>query len=107
MIKMKRIYEQPAKSDGRRILVERLWPRGMSKERAKLDMWLKDIAPSPQLRKWFAHDPKKWNEFRKRYWAELEQAPVVVDQLRQLFKQGTLTLVYAARDEQHNSAVIL
>ncbi len=107
MIQVKRIYEQPAKSDGRRVLVERLWPRGMSKERAKLDLWLKDIAPSPHLRKWFAHDQKKWDEFRKRYWADLEQVPEVVDQLRQMVKQGALTLVYVARDEQHNSAVIL
>jgi uncharacterized protein YeaO (DUF488 family) len=107
MIQVKRIYEQPVRSDGCRVFVERLWPRGISKERAKLDLWLKDIAPSPQLRQWFAHDPKKWDEFRKRYWAELEQAPVAVEQLRQLLKRAALTLVYAARDEQHNSAVAL
>lgn len=107
MLQVKRMYEPPAQSDGCRVLVERLWPRGISKERAKLDLWLKDVAPSPALRKWFAHDPKKWDEFRKRYWAELEQAPAAVEQLRQLRRQGSLTLVYAARDEQHNSAVAL
>ncbi len=107
MIQVKRIYEKSSKTDGYRVLVERLWPRGMSKERAKLDLWLKEISPSPQLRQWYAHDPEKWDEFRKRYWAELQQAPAAVEQLQQLLKQGVLTLVYAARDEQHNSTVVL
>ena len=107
MIQVKRIYESPAPTDGYRVLVERLWPRGISKDRAHLDLWLKDVAPSPGLRQWFAHDPAKWDEFRRRYWVELEQAPAAVEQLRAMLKSGTLTLVYAARDEQHNSAIIL
>lgn len=107
MLQVKRIYEPPSEADGYRVLVERLWPRGVSKERAQLSLWLKEVAPSPQLRQWYAHDPAKWNEFQKRYWAELEQATAAVEQLRQLLQQGTLTLVYAARDEQRNSAVVL
>ena len=107
MIQVKRIYEPPAELDGKRVLVERLWPRGMSKEKARVDLWLKDIAPSVQLRQWFAHDPAKWAEFRARYQTELEQAPQAVAQLRQLLEQHTVTLVYATRDEQHNSTVVL
>ena len=107
MIQVKRIYELFSKTDGTRVLVERLWPRGMTKEKAKLDLWLKEISPSPQLRLWYSHDPGKWDEFRKRYWAELEMAQEAVKQLRLLSKQGMLTLVYAARDEQHNSAIVL
>ncbi len=107
MLQVKRIYEPPDESDGYRVLVERLWPRGVSKERAQLHLWLKEVAPSPQLRQWYAHDPAKWDEFQKQYWAELEQATAAVAQLRQLLKQGTLTLVYAARDEQRNSAIVL
>ena len=107
MIQLKRIYEPPAESDGSRVFVDRLWPRGVTKERAKLDLWLQEISPSPELRKWFAHDPEKWEQFYTRYWIELEQNPAAVDQLRQLHAQGTLTLVYVARDQQHNSAAIL
>ncbi len=107
MIQVKRIYEQSAESDGYRVLVERLWPRGVSKERANFDLWLKEIAPSPQLQQWYAHDPQKWDEFQKRYWAELGQASAAVGQLRQLLERGTLTLIYSARDEQHNSAIVL
>lgn len=107
MLQVKRIYEPPSEADGYRVLVERLWPRSVSKERAQLSLWLKEVAPSPQLRQWYAHDPAKWDEFQKRYWAELEQATVAVAQLRQMLQQGTLTLVYAARDEQRNSAVVL
>ena len=104
---LKRAYEEPSRGDGLRILVERLWPRGLRKERAAVDVWLKDIAPSPELRRWFGHDPARWEEFQKRYWAELEQKPAVVDELRQKGRQGTVTLVYAARDEQHNGALAL
>ncbi len=106
-IRLKRAYEEPSQSDGMRILVERLWPRGLSKERAAVDMWLKNIAPSPELRRWFGHDPAKWEEFRKRYWAELEQNRDAVDELRKKSRAGTVTLVYAARDEQHNGALAL
>ncbi len=107
MIQVKRIYEQSSKTDGYRVLVERLWPRGMTKEKANIDLWLKEIAPSPQLRRWYSHDPGRWDEFQKRYLEELVLAPNPVDQLRQLSKQGALTLVYAARDEQHNSTIVL
>jgi uncharacterized protein YeaO (DUF488 family) len=106
-IHLKRAYEPPARSDGLRILVERLWPRGLSKERAALDVWLKDIAPSPELRKWFGHDPAKWEEFQKRYWAELDAKPEAVAELRGKAREGAVTLVYAARDEQHNGALAL
>jgi uncharacterized protein YeaO (DUF488 family) len=107
MIQVKRVYEPPAESDGFRVLVERLWPRGISKERAHLDLWLKDVAPSPGLREWYRHDVSKWDEFRRRYRAELEQNPGAVDQLRRMAGEKNLTLVYAARDEQHNSAGLL
>src|SRR5947209_19138120 len=107
MIQLKRAYETPSRSDGQRILVERLWPRGVTKERAKLDLWLKDVAPSPKLRKWFGHDPAKWKEFQRRYWKELEDHQKAVDLLRSKAKAGKLTLVYGAKDEQHNAAVAL
>src|SRR3954465_12694760 len=107
MIHLKRAYEKPSSSDGQRILVERLWPRGVSKARAAVDLWLKDVAPSPELRKWFGHDPAKWKQFERRYWKELEAQPDTVDVLRSKAKRGAVTLVYAARDEQHNSAVAL
>jgi uncharacterized protein YeaO (DUF488 family) len=101
---LKRVYEPAAHSDGKRVLVERLWPRGISKSKAAIDVWLKEISPSPELRKWFAHDPAKWNEFKKRYRAELRVNRDAVEQLRKLIKDGPVTLVYAARDEQQNSA---
>lgn len=107
MLKLKGVYEPPAKSDGMRILVERLWPRGLTKERAVIDLWLKDIAPSSELRKWFSHDVKKWEQFKKRYWTELARNPDAVNLLKQKSKEGIVTLVYAAKDEKHNSAVIL
>ena len=107
MIKLKRVYEKPSKGDGNRILVERLWPRGITKERASVDLWLKDVTPSTELRKWFGHDPAKWEQFCKRYRVELEQRKDAVNLLRQKCKEGTITLVYAARDEKHNSAVAL
>ncbi len=107
MIHLKRVYEQPSKQDGIRILVERLWPRGLTKERAGVDLWLKEVAPSPELRKWFGHDPAKWEQFQKRYWKELEEKDEAVRELKQKGKQGTVTLVYAARDEDHNGALAL
>jgi uncharacterized protein YeaO (DUF488 family) len=106
-IKLKRAYDPPSPEDGKRILVDRLWPRGISKEKAALDQWMKEIAPSTELRKWFGHDPKRWTEFRRRYAEELRQHPDLVAKLRSLAKQGTVTLVYAARDETHNDAVVL
>jgi uncharacterized protein YeaO (DUF488 family) len=106
-VKLKRAYDSPAAEDGTRILVDRLWPRGISKERAALDDWMKDIAPSTELRKWFAHDPKRWEEFRRRYAAEVRQHPDLVTQLRSLARHGPITLVYAAHDESHNEAVVL
>jgi uncharacterized protein YeaO (DUF488 family) len=107
MIKLKRVYEEPAKADGERILVERLWTRGLSKERAKVSLWLKEIAPSPELRKWFGHDPDKWNEFRSRYTKELKGKKELTELLKRKAREGMITLVYAARDEEHNSALIL
>jgi uncharacterized protein YeaO (DUF488 family) len=106
-IRLKRVYEAPSPDDGLRVLVERLWPRGLSKERAAVDVWLKDIGPSPELRRWFGHDPAKWEEFRGRYWAELERNQDAVAELRRKIREGTVTLVYAARDEQHNGALAL
>lgn len=96
----------PEKSDGFRILVDRLWPRGITKEKAKIDLWLKDVAPSDKLRKWFGHDPKKWNEFKKRYFAELTNNPAV-EQLKKYIIKGNVTLLYSAKDENHNNAVAL
>ena len=107
MIKLKRAYEKPSRDDGLRILVERLWPRGLTKERAAVDLWLKEVAPSPELRKWFGHDPAKWEQFQKRYWKELEEKEEPVQLLKQKSKQDTVTLVYAARDEEHNGALAL
>jgi uncharacterized protein YeaO (DUF488 family) len=107
MLKLKRVYEEPSKEDGCRILVERLWPRGMSKDRAAVDLWLKEIAPSPELRKWFAHDPAKWEEFRRRYEKELENKTDEIHLLRNKRREGNVTLVYAAHDPEHNSALIL
>ena len=106
-IRLKRAYEKPAPDDGLRVLVERLWPRGLSKEHAAVDLWMKDVAPSSELRRWFNHDPAKWNEFQTRYRAELRQKNDEVEELRQKCRDGTVTLVYAARDEQHNSALVL
>jgi len=106
-IRLKRAYEQPTADDGLRVLVERLWPRGLSKERAAVDLWIKDVAPSPELRRWFNHDPARWDEFRRHYRAELGQKKDVVDELRRKCRDGTVTFVYAARDEQHNSALVL
>jgi len=107
MIKLKRAYEPPEKKDGARLLVKRLWPRGLTKEKAGIDEWFKDVAPSPELRRWYAHDPAKWAEFRRRYLAELEANPGEVERLRARVGEGQVTFVYAAKDEKRNSAVLL
>jgi uncharacterized protein YeaO (DUF488 family) len=107
MIKLKRAYEPPSRADGRRFLVERLWPRGVTKNALKLDEWLKDVAPSAELRKWFAHDPEKWPEFQRRYRQELRQKSAALQPLLEAARRGTITLVYAARDPEHNSALLL
>jgi len=106
-LKLKRVYEEPDATDGRRVLVDRLWPRGLTKERAKVDLWLKEIAPSAELRKWFGHDPAKWAEFKKRYARELRAHAEQVAQLKAEAKEGPVTLVYGAKDEEHNDAVVL
>jgi uncharacterized protein YeaO (DUF488 family) len=106
-IKLKRVYEEPEKSDGTRILVDRLWPRGLTKEKAHLDLWLKEVAPSTELRKWFAHDPARWPEFKTRYLAELKHNQEQVETLKQAIAKGPATLLYGAKDEQHNEAVVL
>ena len=106
-INLKRVYEAPAASDGTRILVDRLWPRGIAQAKAKVDLWLKDIAPSGALRKRFHGHPEDWDEFRKAYAAELKQAGEAVKELRSYLRKGTVTLLYAARDEEHNNAVAL
>jgi uncharacterized protein YeaO (DUF488 family) len=107
MIELKRAYEEPSPSDGRRILVERLWPRGLTKQRAALDLWLKEAAPSAELRRWFAHDISRWPEFRQRYRDELRSRPNELAVLRRLSAEGRVTFVYGAQDEQHNSALVL
>ena len=101
-VRLKRAYVDASSDDGTRVLVDRLWPRGVSKERAKLDLWLKEIAPSTDLRKWFHHDAAKWEEFRQRYIHELENNPDAVEKLTALAKDGRITLVYGARDDAHN-----
>jgi len=106
-IKIKRVYEQPDKNDGMRILVDRLWPRGLTKEKAGVDLWLKDIAPSTELRKWFNHDPDKWDEFKKRYLIELKENTEQVWLLKQELEKGVVTLVYGAKDKEHNEALVL
>ena len=106
-IKIKRVYEEPDKDDGVRILVDRLWPRGLTKEKASVDLWLKEIAPSTQLRKWFAHDPDKWKSFRGRYETEIRRNDDLIKVLRDKAREGTVTLIYGARDEKHNEALVL
>ncbi|MFI5194200.1 MAG: DUF488 domain-containing protein [Chitinophagales bacterium] len=108
MIKaVKRVYDKPAKEDGMRILVDRLWPRGLTKQKAAIDLWMKDIAPSTELRKWFGHDPDKWSEFRKKYLKELKANKDPVQVLTEHLKKGPVTLVYGARDQEHNEALVL
>ncbi len=106
-IRLKRAYEPPAKEDGTRILVERLWPRGVSKDEAAIDLWAKEIAPSSDLRKWYGHDPARWEEFRTRYRAELANKDELLSDLKSRIVEGPVTFVYAAKDEQRNSALVL
>jgi uncharacterized protein YeaO (DUF488 family) len=106
-VKVKRAYESPAASDGTRILVDRLWPRGIKKETAGIDQWCKDISPSTALRKWFGHDPARWPEFRRRYAAEVREQPEQFAKLRAQARRGQITLVFSAHDEEHNDAVAL
>ena len=107
MVKIKRIYDPASPGDGKRILVDRLWPRGIRKEDASIDEWLKDIAPSAELRKWFGHDPAKWHGFKNRYRGELKGKSGIVDRLRQESQTQTVTLVFAAADAEHNNAAVL
>ncbi|MBY5447676.1 DUF488 domain-containing protein [Rhizobium leguminosarum] len=104
---IKRIYEPKDDKDGMRILVDRLWPRGLTKQDAAVDIWLKDIAPSPALRRWFGHDPAKWTEFQRRYRDELEKNPSTVEELKRQIGQADATLLYAAKDLHHNHAIVL
>ena len=106
-IKLKRAYEAPAVADGTRILVDRLWPRGVKKATAAIDLWAKDIAPSTELRQWFGHETDRWEEFRRRYVAELEQKPDLINEIRSLARKGQITLVFGAHDQTHNDAVVL
>ncbi|HEU4647954.1 MAG TPA: DUF488 domain-containing protein [Gemmatimonadales bacterium] len=107
MIQVKRVYDEPARSDGLRVLVDRLWPRGVRKTALRYDLWQKEAAPSPELRRWFAHDPEKWAEFRRRYRRELEAHPDVLKPLLDAAAHGNLTLLYAARDRDHNEALVI
>lgn len=104
-LNIKRVYDKSTKADGKFVLVDRLWPRGLTKEKASVDLWLKEIAPGTELRKWFGHDPAKWIEFRKRYHQELKKNIAQVSRFKEELKKGTTTLVYAAKDEEHNEAI--
>jgi uncharacterized protein YeaO (DUF488 family) len=106
-IRLKRAYLAPSPDDGVRVLVDRLWPRGLRKSDAAIDRWLKEAAPSHELRRWFGHDPRRWEEFCRRYRAELSSSGAPLEELRSIARKGQLTLVYAARDELHNQAVAL
>ncbi len=107
MLKVRRVYEEPAKGDGFRILVDRLWPRGLSKDRARIDLWLKDVAPSNALRKWFGHDRARWAEFKRRYFKELADNEEAVEPIVKQASKGAVTLLYGAKDEECNNAVAL
>jgi uncharacterized protein YeaO (DUF488 family) len=108
MVRVKRVYEGAEKGDGWRVLVDRLWPRGMTKVAAKADVWMKDVAPSDALRKWFGHEPEKWATFQKKYRAELADKKAMIAELKKMEKEhGTLTLLFGAKDEEHNQAVVL
>jgi len=107
MFQLKRAYDPASPDDGCRVLVERLWPRGVSKERAALDAWLKGLAPSAGLRKWYGHAPERWEEFRRRYWDELRSNREAVSELREREREGKVTLIYAAHDEEHSGALAL
>lgn len=107
MIRIKRVYDKPERTDGLRILVERLWPRGLTKQKARVDVWLKEIAPSHELRRWYGHEPDKWPEFQRRYRAELRENKAALKELKQMVADETATLLFAARDTERNSAVVL
>ncbi len=108
IIHCKRIYEPPGSDDGLRVLVDRLWPRGVSRERGQVDWWFREIAPSTELRRWFSHDPERWDEFRRRYYRELDDRPQqVMEMLSRARQAGVVTLLYAARDEEHSHALVL
>lgn len=106
-VRVKRVYEAPDPSDGTRVFVDRLWARGLTKEKAALDLWLKEVAPSSELRKWFSHDPAKWEEFQKRYRAELAENKEAIARLKEEIHKGPVTLLYGARDQEHNEALVL
>jgi uncharacterized protein YeaO (DUF488 family) len=106
-VRVKRVYDEPSDDEGLRILVDRLWPRGLTREAARLDEWMKDVAPTPELRKWFAHDADKWDEFQRRYTAELDANPAAVRALAERARSGRVTLLYATRDPERNSASLL
>ncbi len=106
-IKIKRVYEKPSSLDGKRILVDRLWPRGLTKVKAEIYLWMKEIAPGEELRKWFGHEDSRWDEFKKRYIEELKKKKREVETLSGMVKEGNVTLVYGAKDEEHNNAVVL
>ena len=108
MRRIKRVYDEPDRDDGYRILVDRLWPRGLSKEKAKVDLWMKEVAPSNVLRKWFSHDPMKWDDFKKKYEMELNDKDNLMKRIVQMEEEhGTITLLYSAKEEEHNNAVAL
>ncbi len=107
MFKVKRVYDQPSRDDGKRVLIDRLWPRGLKKETAHIDEWMKEIAPSTELRKWFGHDQEKWNEFKKRFFAELNAEGDRIDSLVAVARKGTVTLLFGSKEERHNNAVAL
>lgn len=107
MIKIKRVYDAPARDDGKRILIDRLWPRGLKKEDAHIDEWIKEIAPSAELRKWFNHDPAKWGEFKKRFFAELAGKPEAIDAIAAAAVKGTVTLLFGSKEVRYNNAVAL
>jgi uncharacterized protein YeaO (DUF488 family) len=106
-IRVKRAYEPPARTDGARVLVDRLWPRGLARDRARIDAWIKDVAPSDGLRRWFGHDPGKWPEFRRRYRAELARNPALTELKELARSRRTVTLLFAAKDAEHNNAMVL
>ncbi|HLN19188.1 MAG TPA: DUF488 family protein [Patescibacteria group bacterium] len=107
-VEIKRIYEKVLREDGARVLVDRLWPRGISKERARLDLWMKDLGPSTELRKWFSHDPKKWREFRKKYITELKEKKDMLEKLIKIAKEKKkITLLFGAKDTEHNEAIVI
>ena len=106
-IKIKRIYDEPAKDDGKRVLVDRLWPRGISKDRAKIDLWAKDIAPSHELRKWFNHEPDKWIEFKEKYFSQLDSNPEALIPITELIRTNTVTFIFSSKETKLNNAASL